>query len=171
MDPISLILFAVNGIRTVINNPALGGGSSVKFDEASELLGILGVLISQCADGVDDLKKFSEIIESMAAQGRAPSSAEWDIMRGRSDDAHARLQAAKEELLEEEDDPTATEEPESEPEPTPEPEPTADPTPDPEPEVVEEEPVPATEPDPEPTPEAGPVEAGAAEEEEPPPAG
>ena len=148
MDPISLILLAVNGIRTVINNPALGGGSSVKFDEASELLGILGTLIGQGADGVDDLKKFAEIIESMAAQGRAPNSAEWDIMRGRSDDAHATLQAAKEELLEE----TATEEPE----PTPEP----DPTPDPEPEVAEE---PETDPDP--------AEEETTEEEEPPPAG
>ncbi len=166
MDPISLILLAVNGIRTVIANPALGGGSSVKFDEASELLGILGTLIGQGADGLDDLKFFTETIESMAAQGRAPSSEEWDIMRGRSDDAHARLQAAKEELLEEEDDPTATEEPESEPEPTPEPEPTADPTPDPEPESEgnEEEPVPETEP--ESTPEVDPEEA-----EEPPPAG
>ncbi len=163
MDPISLILLAVNGIRTVIANPALGGGSSVKFDEASELLGILGTLIGQGADGVDDLKAFTEVIESMAAQGRAPSSDEWDIMRSRSDDAHARLQAAKEELLEE----TATEEPEpeSEPEPTPEPEPTADPTPDPEPEVAEE---PNTDPEveSESTTEVDPEEA-----EEPPPAG
>ena len=151
MDPISLILLAVNGIRTVINNPALGGGSSVKFDEASELLGVLGTLIGQGADGVDDLKKFTEVIESMAAQGRAPSSAEWDIMRGRSDDAHARLQAAKEELLEE----TPAEEPQADPTPEPEPTPEPDPTPDPEPEVVEE---PDTDPDP-------------AEEDEPPPAG
>lgn len=161
MDPISLILLAVNGIRTVIANPALGGGSSVKFDQASELLGILGTLIGQGADGVDDLKKFTEVIESMAAQGRAPSSEEWDILRGRSDDAHARLQAAKEELLEE----TATEEPESEPEPTPEPEPTADPTPDPEPEVTEGE-DPAAETESESTTEVDP-----AEEDEPPPAG
>ena len=139
MDPLSLIILAVNGIRTVIANPALGGGSSVKFDEASELLGILGVLIGQGADGLEDLKKFTAVIESMALQGRAPSSEEWDIMRGRSDDAHARLQAAKEELLGEEevDDEVPTE---SEPEP--------------EPEVVEEDP---TEEDPtEEEPEVGP---------------
>lgn len=147
MDPISLILLAVNGIRTVINNPALGGGSSVKFDEASELLGILGTLIGQGADGVNDLKEFTEVIESMAAQGRAPSSAEWDIMRGRSDDAHASLQAAKEELLgEEEVDDEVPTSSESEP--------------DPEPEVAEE---PETDPDP--------AEEEPTEEEEPPPAG
>ncbi len=143
MDPISLILLAVNGIRTVVANPALGGGSSVKFDEASELLGILGVLIGQGADGLEDLKFFTETIESMAAQGRAPSSDEWDIMRGRSDDAHARLQAAKEELLGEEevDDEVPTEsEPEAEPAP--------EPTPESEPEVVEEDPTETEEPPP-----------------------
>ena len=143
MDPISLILLAVNGIRTVIANPALGGGSSVKFDEASELLGILGVLIGQGADGLEDLKFFTETIESMAAQGRAPSADEWDIMRGRSDDAHARLQAAKEELLgEEEVDDEVPAESEPEADPTPEP------TPEPEPEVVEEDPTETEEPPP-----------------------
>jgi hypothetical protein len=125
-------------MRTVLNNPALGGGSSVKLDQASELLGILGVLISQGDDAIDDLKAFTATIQSMAASGRAPSRVEWDILRGRSDDAHARLQAAKEELLEEEPEPT----------PEPEPDPTPEPTPEPDPEVVEEEPVPATEPDP-----------------------
>lgn len=149
MDPISLILLAVNGIRTVIANPALGGGSSVRMDQASELLGILGVLISQGDDAIDDLKAFTKTIESMAEQGRAPTSDEWDIMRRRSDDAHARLQAAKEELLEEEPEPT----------PEPEPEPTPEPAPEPEPEVVEEDPAPETESDP------------TEEEPEPPPTG
>jgi len=148
MDPLSLVLLAVNGLRTVLNNPALGGGSNVRMDQASELLGLLGVLISQGDDALDDLKAFTETIESMAASGRAPNRAEWDILRRRSDDAHARLQAAKEELLEEDPEPT----------PEPEPEPTPEPAPEPEPEVVEEEPVPATEPDP-------------AEGEEPPPTG
>jgi hypothetical protein len=144
MDPISLIILAVNGMRTVLNNPALGGGSSVKLDQASELLGILGVLISQGDDAIDDLKAFTATIQSMAASGRAPSRVEWDILRGRSDDAHARLQAAKEELLGEEevDDEVPTE---SEPEA----EPTPEPTPEPEPEVVEEDP---TEEEPEPPP-------------------
>jgi hypothetical protein len=125
-------------MRTVLNNPALGGGSSVKLDQASELLGILGVLISQGDDAIDDLKAFTATIQSMAASGRAPNRVEWDIMRGRSDDAHARLQAAKEELLEEEPEPA----------PEPEPEPTPEPTPEPDPEVVEEDPIPTTEPDP-----------------------
>ena len=152
MDPISIILLAVNGLRTVLNNPALGGGSSVRLDEASKILGILGVLIEQGDDGLDDLRDFTTAIEAMAQQGRAPSADEWAILSRRSDAAHARLQAAKEELLEED----TPEEPE--PAPEPEPDPTPEPTPEPEPEVVEEEPVPAAEPDP-------------AAEEEPPPTG
>lgn len=147
MDPISLIILAVNGFRTVLNNPALGGGSSVRLDQASELLGILGTLIAQGADGMEDLKAFTATVQSMAAEGRAPNDQEWDVLRGRSDDAHARLQAAKEELLGEEeavDDEVPTE---SEPEA----EPTPEPTPEPEPEIVEEDP---TEEEPE-TPPTG----------------
>ena len=126
MDPISIILLAVNGLRTVLNNPALGGGSSVKLDEASKILGILGVLIEQGDDGLEDLKDFTTAIEAMAAQGRAPTAEEWGILSRRSDDAHARLQAAKEELLGEEevDDEVPTE---SEPEPDPTPEPAPEP--------------------------------------------
>lgn len=121
MNPIQLILLAINGLRTVLSNPAIGGGSNVRFTEASELLGILGTLIEQGDDGLEDLKEFTEVIEDMAKKGRAPNATEWDIMRRRSDDAHARLQKAKEELL-------AEEEPEPLPEPEPEPEPEPDPT-------------------------------------------
>jgi hypothetical protein len=103
MDPISLAILAINGLSTVLSNPALGGGSSVKFGQASELLGILGALISQGDDALDELKVFTKTIEDMAAQGRPPNDSEWAVMRARSDDAHARLQAAKEELLEEEE--------------------------------------------------------------------
>lgn len=125
MDPLSLALLAINGLRTVLSNPALGGGSSVKTNQASELLGILGALISQGDDALDDLKEFTQTIERMAEQGRPPSDDEWNIMRARSDDAHARLQAAKDELLGEE-------------EPKPEPEPEPVPEPEPEPPAVEE---------------------------------
>ena len=99
MDFISLVLIAINGVRTVLSNPALGGGSSVKMGEASELLGLLGMLIEEGDDAYDDLKAFTETIQSMADQGRAPSPDEWAGIRLRSDDAHARLQAVKEELL------------------------------------------------------------------------
>lgn len=110
MNPIQLIMLAINGLRTVLGNPALGGGSSVRLTEASELLGILGMLIEQGDDGLEDLKEFTEVIEDMASKGRAPSQIEWDIMRRRSDDAHARLQKAKEELLADEAEETVDDE-------------------------------------------------------------
>ncbi len=118
MDPFSLAIMAVNALSTVFRNPALGGGSSVRLDQASELLGILGSLMQEGDEALDDLKEFTSLVEEMAAKGRPPTQGEWDIMRARSDDAHARLQAAKEELLEEEEDPEEPEEPET-PEPSP----------------------------------------------------
>lgn len=104
MDPLSIALLAINGLRTVMGNPALGGGSSVRLDQASELLGILGTLLQQGDESLDDLREFTKIIEAMAAQGREPTPTEWGILRQRSDAAHARLQAVKEELLREEEE-------------------------------------------------------------------
>ena len=113
MDIISLAVLAMNSIRTVLANPLLGGGSSVKMNEASELLGVFAALLEQGDDAYDDLKAFTETVQAMAEEGRAPSRAEWDILKGRSDDAHDRLQAVKEELLgeQEEENETPTEPP------------------------------------------------------------
>ena len=99
MGIVEMILLAVSGLRTVMANPALGGGSSVRLDQASELLGILGTLLEQGDDAYDDLKEFTETIEAMAKQGREPTPDEWDILRGRSDDALDGLLAAMDELL------------------------------------------------------------------------
>lgn len=104
MDPFSLAIMAVNALSGVLSNPALGGGSSVRLDQASELLGILGSLMQEGDEALDDLKEFTATIEDMAAKGRAPTPGEWDVLRARSDDAHARLQAVKEELLADEEE-------------------------------------------------------------------
>ena len=169
MDPLTLAIMAINGLRTVLVNPALGGGSSASLGQASELLGILGTLLKEGDEAIEDLKVFTETVEGMAAQGRSPSDAEWDVLRTRSEDAHARLQKAKAALLGEPEEETVTEEPVPEPEPEPEPEP---PAPEPEPEP---EPEPVPEPEPEPPAEETPTEAGPAdpvvEEEDPPPTG
>lgn len=137
MGAIELAILAISGLRAVMNNPALGGGSSVRLDQASELLGILGTLLQEGDEALDDLKEFTETIESMVEQGRPPSRAEWDILRRRSDDAHARLQAAKEEILGEE--PEEPEEPDV-PDPDPSPAEETSETTDPE----EEDPPPVT---------------------------
>ncbi len=121
MNPIQLALIAIQGLSTVLRNPALGGGSSVRLDQASELLGILGTLLEEGDEAIEELKVFAETVQGMAEQGRAPSRLEWDVLRTRSDDAHARLQAAKAALLgtpDPEPEPEVEEEPET-PEPSP----------------------------------------------------
>jgi len=99
---IELILVAIRGLALVTNNPALGGGSSVRMQEASELLGLLGELLERGDEAHDDLVAFTEVMEGMAKQGRAPSTAEWDTLRNRSDAAHDVIQAAAAEVEEEE---------------------------------------------------------------------
>ena len=113
MDPVTLALVAIGGIRTLLANPLIGGGH-VKAQEASDLLGILGSLLQQGDDGLDDLRAFTSEIESMASAGRGPTPTEWEIMRARSAEAADRIDAVVEELLEEEEPPT------SEPTPAPE---------------------------------------------------
>lgn len=107
MDPMTLALTAIGGIRVLLANPLLGGGS-VKASEASELLGILGMLLEQGDDAFDDLRAFTEEVQAIADANRSPTPTEWEVLRQRSDDAHARLQAVKEELLgEQEEDNTS----------------------------------------------------------------
>jgi hypothetical protein len=94
MGILELVLVAIKGLSVVLNNPALGGGSSVRMQEASELLALLGELLTRGDAAHDELVAFTKTVEGMTAQGRAPSKAEWDTLRGRSDAAHALIQDA-----------------------------------------------------------------------------
>ena len=140
MNPIQLILIAIRGLSVLTNNPALGGGSSVKLQEASKLLDFLGELVERGDEANTELKEFAETIKDMAEQGRAPNRAEWQALQDRSNAAHDVIQAARraaeaEEAASQSDpEPESTPEPEAEPEPAPTPEPEPDPVPDPDPE-------------------------------------
>ena len=46
MGIIELALVAIKGLSVVMNNPALGGGSSVRMKDASDLLALLGELLT-----------------------------------------------------------------------------------------------------------------------------
>ncbi len=94
MGIIELALVAIKGLSVVLNNPALGGGSSVRMQEASELLSFLGELLTRGDEAHDELVAFTKVVEEMAAQGRQPTTAEWNTLRGRSDAAHDVIQAA-----------------------------------------------------------------------------
>ena len=94
MGIIDLVLVAIKGLSVVMNNPALGGGSSVRMQEASELLSFLGELLTRGDEAHDELVAFTKVVEEMAAKGRQPTTAEWNTLRGRSDAAHDVIQAA-----------------------------------------------------------------------------
>lgn len=94
MSLLQLIMVAVNGLSVITNNPALGGGSSVRMEQASELLALLGELIARGDEGHRELQEFADIIQRMAAEGTEPSRAEWDTLRARSDAAHGTIQDA-----------------------------------------------------------------------------
>ena len=111
MDPISLALIAINGVRTLLANPLLGGGGSVKAAEASELLGILGSLLQQGDDAYDDLKAFADQVAAIADENRSPTPTEWDILRSRSESAAERIDDVVEELLGQEEETTEPEPP------------------------------------------------------------
>lgn len=102
---------AIRALSVLPCNPALGGGSSVSGSQLAELMECL----AEKCDEEGYCEDFTEIVESLATQGRQPTSEEWDVIRG--------CVAV-------------------DPEPAPEPEPEPEPTPEPEPEEEEEEFVP-----------------------------
>jgi len=104
MDFLSIGALILRSLQVISNNPALGGGSMLRMQEISELLGLFGQLFERGDEALDELRAFADIVESMAAEGRAPSRAEWDVLRGRSDAAHDVIQAAAAAAEEEEED-------------------------------------------------------------------
>lgn len=107
MGIIQLVLIAIRGLAVVTSNPALGGGSSVRLDQASELLGLLGELLERGNEGKKDLTEFATMIEAMAKEGREPTPEEWQSLRDRSDSAHATIQEAAAAAEEPEPEPTS----------------------------------------------------------------
>jgi hypothetical protein len=103
MGILELALVAIKGLSVVLNNPALGGGSSVKMQDASELLALLGELLTRGDAAHDELVAFTKAVEAMAKEGRAPTTAEWDTLRKRSDAAHSIIQEAAAAAAEEEE--------------------------------------------------------------------
>lgn len=98
-----LVRTALNSVGLLLSNPLLGGGGSVKAQQAAELLEVLDMILEEGEDGYEDLKAFTEQVQAMADENRGPTPAEWDMLRARKDAAHDRLQAVKEEILGEEE--------------------------------------------------------------------
>jgi hypothetical protein len=98
MDPISLILMTVQSLSVVLNNPALGGGSSLKFDQASALLGSLASLILAGKEGEKQLRELALMVAAMKEENRGPRPDEWAALVERRELAHEQLQALKPDL-------------------------------------------------------------------------
>jgi hypothetical protein len=98
MDPISLILLTVQSLGVVLHNPALGGGSSVKFDQAASILGMLASLIMAGKEGEKGLIELAHMVQSMKDENRGPTPSEWATLVARQNAAHEQLQALKPEL-------------------------------------------------------------------------
>jgi hypothetical protein len=94
MNILQLILVSVRGLSLLTNNPALGGGSSLKLQETSEFLSMLGELLERGDEANEELEEFADVIAAMAKESRAPTPTEWQTLRDRSDAAHDAIQAA-----------------------------------------------------------------------------
>lgn len=94
MNILQLILVSVRGLSLLTNNPALGGGSSLKLQETSEFLSMLGELLERGDEANEELEEFADVIAAMAKESRAPTPTEWQTLRDRSDAAHNAIQAA-----------------------------------------------------------------------------
>jgi len=95
MNPLQLIMVVINGLSVLTNNPALGGGSSLKLQEASELLSLLSELVTRGEEGYRELVEFANTISTMVEENRAPTPAEWDTLKARSDAASDVIQNAR----------------------------------------------------------------------------
>lgn len=78
----SELVRAINSLSTCLNNPASGGGSSFRLNEASEVLALLGR-----SDYDDDFEDLADLLETLVVEGRGPSPAEWEALRSLPDDA------------------------------------------------------------------------------------
>jgi len=110
MDFISLALIAIRGVSTVLHNPALGGGSSASSRNVSNLLLIFSDLLEEGDEAYEEMKEFAETVAAMAAEGRSPTREERQFLRARRAAAHERYQAAKERILNPQEEPTVLDE-------------------------------------------------------------
>jgi len=98
MEHLQLISLAIRLVGAITNNPALGGGSGMRTDQISEVLGKLATLVNLGESAGAELKVFTAQVQILADEGRSPSPAEWGVLMARSDAAHGRLQAVKEKI-------------------------------------------------------------------------
>lgn len=77
------LLKALDSLRIVLSNPALGGGSSLRTNEASEILRLIITLAQDpTVNGGIDLEGLASVLTTMEKGGRGPTPPEWVNIRG-----------------------------------------------------------------------------------------
>lgn len=95
----TLVMIAIQGLSTILNNPLLGNQASATARQASELLAILGSLVQKGEEAYEEMKAFAMIIKGMADDGRGPTREERQFLRDQRAVVHAGYQAEKDRIL------------------------------------------------------------------------
>jgi hypothetical protein len=120
MDAVTVL----RGIATLLVNPALGGGG-IGVIRGAILLNQLATLVEGGMETRRELDDFSREIQALVDANGQPSRGQWDAMEARDAKARAALEANKEALDLDDEDPV---DPPNDP---PDGEPNSEPKPDP----------------------------------------
>jgi hypothetical protein len=79
-------------LRTLSTVSTLAIGDATKSQSVSKTLAYAATLLEKGAEGEEKLKELTSELQVMVAEGRDPTSDEWDALKLRSDAAHAAIQ-------------------------------------------------------------------------------
>lgn len=85
---LSIIAALLGALSTAARNPVFSGAGGA----IASALQLASTLVERGEAGAEELKKLTEDVKAMVAEGRQPTAAEWKELRSRSDAAHAILQ-------------------------------------------------------------------------------
>ena len=98
-----LVSSILQGLMALSANMQLGGHKGENWERFSGYLSLLSRLLEEGEEAYNDIELLSQQIQQMVEENRGPTSEELQILEERSQEAHNRLQAVKEELLVEEE--------------------------------------------------------------------
>jgi len=69
MDALSLGIHSINNLSLMLTNPAL---EDARLNQVGDLLGVLGTLLAEGGDAIEDMKAFSAQVEAMTLEEPSP---------------------------------------------------------------------------------------------------
>ena len=92
MDALSRGICAIDSMRRMLTNPALGEDSE-RLDQVSDLLGELGTLLAEGGDAIEDMKAFAAQVEAMAVA--EPEQVEEEVLEEEAPTTEPTAEAEK----------------------------------------------------------------------------